>query len=952
MASQRELVEQLFEAALSLAPTERDAFLQENCGSDPELKRIVQDLLAEHALAGSFLQHLPLDFLHRPLMTTVSIADTASPVDGNGAPLFPTAAGRLKPGETLIDRFVIVRFIAKGGMGEVYEAEDRFLQGVPVALKTILRDIADDPASQKRFEREVLLAREVTHVNLCPIYDIFHCEQQGSHFLFLTMKLLPGENLAERLRTPIPIPTGEGVTILKQLAAGLAAIHAAGIIHRDIKPNNIMLDGSGADVRLWITDFGLARAHEAENTMPGKEVLAGTPGYIAPELVSGQPPSQATDLFAFGVVLHEIFTGQKPMVKADDSSMIVSPRLNASGLPSPFVQLVKGCLDLDPKRRCQSFEQALVLLQLKRRTRKLWTRRQFAGTAAAAVCALAGSAWLEREVIYDHWHPLPGKRFVALLNWPKTSDSQVAPMLTGALSAIKSGLARMEAFDRNLLVISPEDAHQEVSAATQLRDVSDPLGANLVLAASGLQGSRHFQLFLRLLDPLSHQPLREKQLTCGLAEITSLPGKAVQAAASLLDVSRYLRGNPRMEPETQSIASFTAFQTAESLMKQPNDTGLDAAIDKYKQAVQLDPHYAVAQARLALAFVRSYTLRHDSAALDHARGNCQVALTLAPRLVDSHLALASVLLQTGNTQGALDEFAKALALDPSNPNTLMWQAQIYTRLNRWTDAERTFQRVLKERPNFWCAYTELGLVLHSEGKLQASIKAYRAATVAAPRSPSALSNLGAEYLMVGEFAEATESFRKSMVLDPDSDQAAINTSLGLRCQSKYEEALLFALKSVELNPAADVNWLELADCYSSLSGRQREAKGAYLRAAEEAERHLRTDPADGPRWMLLALYQVKLGNPQDALALIKKAESLGADDTDSQLYKMRILELLGQREDALATFAVCYRKGATAFEIAPFPDIRSLRQDPRYFAIVQSKSAPAESTQLPEVETF
>jgi tetratricopeptide (TPR) repeat protein len=157
---------------------------------------------------------------------------------------------------------------------------------------------------------------------------------------------------------------------------------------------------------------------------------------------------------------------------------------------------------------------------------------------------------------------------------------------------------------------------------------------------------------------------------------------------------------------------------------------------------------------------------------------------------------------------------------------------------------------------------------------------------------------------------------------------------------------------VELNPAANLNWLELADCYSSLSGRQREAKGAYLRAAEEAERHLRTDPADGPSWMLLALYQVKSGNPKNALAFIKKAESLGADDTDSQLYKMRILELLGKREDALATFAACYRKGATAFEIEPFPDMRSLRQDPRYWAIVQSKSARTETTQLPEVEPF
>ena len=136
------------------------------------------------------------------------------PIDDN-AILSPPPAGRLKPGQVLIDRFVIVRFIAKGGMGEVYEAEDRFLQGVHVALKTILPQIADDPASRQRFEREVLLAREVSHPNLCPIYDIFHCEQSPANFLFLTMKLLPGETLAARLRRTASIPIAEGLAILE-----------------------------------------------------------------------------------------------------------------------------------------------------------------------------------------------------------------------------------------------------------------------------------------------------------------------------------------------------------------------------------------------------------------------------------------------------------------------------------------------------------------------------------------------------------------------------------------------------------------------------------------------------------------------------------------------------------------------------------------------------------------
>jgi eukaryotic-like serine/threonine-protein kinase len=353
MASQPELVEQLFEAALALKPEEREAFLKQACEHDEELRQTVEGLLVEDANAGSFLEHPPFALLSQAVLSP----GATGPLLGNE--MFLPPPGRLKPGETLLDRFVIIRFIAKGGMGEVYEAEDRFLQGVHVALKAILPQIADDPALQQRFEREVLLAREVSHQNLCPIYDIFHAEQMPANFLFLTMKLLPGETLAVRLRGNKSISIGEGVAILQQLAAGLAALHAAGIIHRDIKPNNIMLDGAGLDMRLWITDFGLARAFTGETPLSGDELAAGTPDYMAPEVHGGLERTQASDLFAMGVVLHQVFTGERPLQARDKSYIVVSPRLNALGIPSFCVTLITECLNRDPQRRCQAFVRAL-----------------------------------------------------------------------------------------------------------------------------------------------------------------------------------------------------------------------------------------------------------------------------------------------------------------------------------------------------------------------------------------------------------------------------------------------------------------------------------------------------------------------------------------------------------------------------------------------------------------
>jgi len=936
MASRDELAEQVFLAVQALKPTERSSVLDEMCAGDVELRRLVDERLAEDAEMGSFLEHPPLDFMQRTV-TEPALGNGKTP-DGAW-----TQQARLAIGQILNDRFVIVRFIAKGGMGEVYEAEDMLLHGPHIALKTILPESAADPGLQHRFEQEVLSAREVTHPNLCPIYGIERCVAPAPGFLFLTMKLLPGETLAERLRRSGSVQKEEGLAIVRQMADGLAAIQTAGIVHRDIKPNNVMLEGTGSDVRVWITDFGLARALEAESTVSGTRILvAGTPGYIAPELYHGHPPSQSSDLFAFGVVLHQMFTGEKPVVREDGSCVISSARLSASGAPSVCVELLTGCLDRDLKRRCEAFEKALDALGLKRREKKTFTRRQFAGMAAAAVCSFGVAGWVERERLYDAWHPLPAKRFVALLNWPKPSNGQVAPMVTGVLSAIKGELTRLEAFDRRLFVISPEDAHLEVPANAPLKEVCDPLGANLALVAHGVPRSKYFELFLRLLDPITNRTIREKRLTCASNDITSLPGKAVQAAASLLNLGQYLKSNERTEPGTQSIAAFSAFQDAEALMKRPNEAGLDDAIEKYKEAVDLDPRYAMAYAALARAYCRAYGIHLNPGFLDLARANCMRSLVLAPTLVEGHLALALIWEQTGNVPNAVVEAAKALQYDPTNPQVALRQADIYARLERWSDAEQAYKRALSLRPNDWVTYNELGSLYHREGRFRDAVQAFRVASAAAPASAMPLSNLGVEYLHTGEFAAATETLKRSLTLTPDYDLTLAFLSLALRCQGKYEEALTYAQKAVRLNPNDDTNWQMLGDCYSAMRNRQSEARRAYAQAAKEVERQLQVNETDGPSWMLLALYHVKSGIPTDALTLVRKADSLGAADMESQLSKVRILELTGNRNQALSTLKMCFERGADDRQLALFPDMQAFRKDQRYRQLVASRSSSAD----------
>jgi serine/threonine protein kinase/Tol biopolymer transport system component len=361
---------ELFGEVLDLPPERRAAFLDQACRDAPELRRLVEQLLLEDQRAGSFLLSSPYAAGSNSTPATATLRDESA---------------RFRPAQLIANRFLVVRFIARGGMGEVYEARDQFLQGASVALKIIRPEIASDSATSSRFEQEVILARKVVHSNLCPIYEIFRCDEPAPPFLFLTMRLLEGETLYARLEQSKEqskkLDTGQAVDICKQLLAGVAALHAGGVIHRDLKPNNVMLEASGSGLHVSVMDFGLARPHEAANTLFGSGVIAGTPGYMAPELLRGGRPTKATDLFALGVVLHQVLTGERPLAPEHGLSLAPLPSLRSAGVPADWVQAVEGFLSPDPESRTRAFE-------------RLWPAQNGAATLPRP------SLWKEKGIWY------------------------------------------------------------------------------------------------------------------------------------------------------------------------------------------------------------------------------------------------------------------------------------------------------------------------------------------------------------------------------------------------------------------------------------------------------------------------------------------------------------------------------------------------------------------------
>ena len=313
-------------------------------------------------------------------------------------------------GDLLCDRFRITRFIGRGGMGELYEADDLAL-GERVAVKTIRPEIALDERAHQRFLREIQLARKVTHPNICRIFDLFQHEREGDGFIrpaaatFVTMELLEGETLRDRLRRVKRLSPDDVRPLVTQMADALGAAHAAGIVHRDFKSSNVMLLDSRSDAppRVVVTDFGLA--YRLDDALAGSSItidgdLVGTPAYMAPEQIEGHAVTPATDVYALGLVVYEMLTGERPFAGATPMTAVISrlstpprpPRSIERSIPIAWNRAVMRCLEIDPTDRFPSAAAFVQALDAPA-SRKAFALPRWIVAAAAAAAIVAGGGW-------------------------------------------------------------------------------------------------------------------------------------------------------------------------------------------------------------------------------------------------------------------------------------------------------------------------------------------------------------------------------------------------------------------------------------------------------------------------------------------------------------------------------------------------------------------------------
>jgi len=866
-------------------------------------------------------------FSEREAMPTKTGLDSPT-----GAAVQPAGGPQFMPGDLIDGRFTVVRFIARGGMGEVYEVTDRQLLGVHVALKTILSQYAADPVMRQRFEREVLSAREVVHPNLCPIYDLGHWKRPEGQLTYLTMKLLAGESLSARLLREGPLPGEEALCILRHVGAGIAAAHDAGILHRDIKSANILLQGAGEQVVAWVTDFGLARAVLSEDTALTVHGVAGTPGFMAPELFYGGAPTKASDVFALGVVAHQVLTGRLPQISMRHAKSGAAG-FAAAAIPEPWRRFVEGCLNPAVEERFQTVRESMLALPSKAGGADVRassghgiSRRKLILLAGGVSAGVAGGAWLEWPHIVNLFDPLPSTRFVALMAMP--ADRPPALLFT-VLDSIGQRLARAESSVKNLMIITPRDRPGAGGAIDSPEKTESALGANLVLVASLDQTTSNARLNLRLLDAHSQRAMRKGTVECAMDEIGSLAEKAAHQAALLLQ----LPGGDVQLTDPEELRSvpadvFKAYSEAEQLLNEPNHAGLQQAIARYQQALDLDGHFALGYAKLAIAYMRQFYLTKEPANLDLASTNAASALRYNPHSAMGLLSQALVFVYKGNAEDALAYFEKAQQVDPGNPEVLFQKAWALENHGMLKQAEQTYRDILVERPNFWPAYNNLGVILSREAKYDEAAKAFAAAGAAAPKVAQPMANLAQTYLELSKRPEARAALNESLARAESEDSYLALGDMDFE-DGKYSNALADYQHAGKLNPGNHLTQRNMGDCYTML-GNAEMVKQSYAQAAHLLSAQLETNPRDGFGWANLAFYHAKVGDRTGAEADMERAKFYGASDVASRFMIVQALDVMGRKTEALEMLLWCVDKGLSPAEVDLAVDLKDLRSTAEY----------------------
>lgn len=605
--------------------------------------------------------------------TPVELGDTEV-METAGAATTAARADVPRVGAVLAGRYELLAVLGSGGMGTVYSAQDRELDEV-VAVKLLRPELAATPGGQDRLRREVKLARRITHRNVARTFELG--EHAGQRFL--TMEFVAGESLAQVLRRRGRLAFGRAAPIFLGVCEALAAAHEAGIVHRDVKPDNVMLDQDG---RVVVTDFGIAAFRDEAST---GAAISGTPAYMAPEQLEGRQPTPQTDLYALGALVFEVLTGELPWRAPTVVAALYrrldepppDPRALAPEVPDAVAALVVRCMQRAPAERPASA--TAVAREL----------RTLVDAAVDAVASTSSPALSPAE------RPAAPARTLAVLplqRAPSLADHVVEALaedLADALGALK-GL-RVLAYRSGV--------HGDPRACGQ------QLGVGLVLDGSVRSAGERLSVGLRLIDTATGFLAWTGRFEAAPAQLLRVQGEATRAIAAALELDA---GGPVREAPTDPVA-LDLYLRARQHYNLFTPADLRRAVELFTEALALDPDNPTIASALCMAYVRlSYVALEVSwEMLETAERVAEQAIARAPHLADPHLALSHLRLRSGDPVAAARLARAALARAPSSPDAHELLGRLFLEAGRVPDASRRLEAALSLDPRLNVARWEL-----------------------------------------------------------------------------------------------------------------------------------------------------------------------------------------------------------------------------------------------------
>jgi serine/threonine-protein kinase len=854
-----------------------------------------------------------------------------------------------------VSHYKILKKIGGGGMGIVYKAEDTKLRRT-VALKFLAPELTRDDMAKKRFLHEAQGASALDHPNICSIHEI---DETDIGQMFICMSFYEGAALKDQIAEG-PLPASDVFEIAYCMADALAHAHERGIVHRDIKPGNIMITAEGF---VKIVDFGLAKLRGRSKVTVSGTTL-GTVAYMSPEQANGTDIDGRTDIWSLGVVLYEALTGELPFRGDVDNARLYSiinedPRPLREirpEIPEEFAALIHRCLEKDSANRFKTADELLEALRAMakklgwhssgslRSVIRVGTAKP-ASRIPAAVVVVAGIVLVAAVVFF-------GREFLrrgvtdsivyttdvrlAVLPLKNLAGDPFSDQFVHGLSERIADLTDLLSNSHGSMWVVP--FYRTQLGRTTLAEAKDAFGVNRLLTGNIQRYADGHRLSLELLDAETSNRIDAVDIDFTANGVGDIANRVIDALRDLFDTS----------PDDETLQLMTSGGTWSSQAFQLCMEGLgylqryqaadntERAVDALRNATKFDLDYALGHAALGQALFRHHQL--GKGPFEAAELQCQKAVGLDTTNVFAHTQLGEVYFATQNWEGAASAYASAIDLNPRLSRGYRRLADVYWNTQRIDEAEEAYRRMIALKPDYFYGHLYLGFFLSNTGRVAEGTDEYKTALLYAPNDSWTLNAVGVYYHQKDRWTEAREYYQRSFAVRPECE-TCVNIGILYYYDGLYAEAakyyeFAFAYCDSTTDENFYMKWNHWGDALYWTEGRRHEASDKYREALRLAEQQRRQRPRDANLIGYIAGLYAMLDRKDEAVRHAEEAAALAEEDGFVQVLLSYTYEKLNDREKALHHAGKALRNKFPLRRIQVEPMLRDLVQDTRFQQMV------------------